>query len=708
MQGPLVRGVFLDFETYYDEEYTLKKLPIEAYVRDGRFKVHMLGVAVDREPVNVITDRTDITKYLLSLRLTDSNVITFIQNAKFDGFILREHYGIVPAHVMCLRAMARFTGVSRVTRESLAAQNEFLGTEAKGDFVHKTMGLQSIDDLSPEVRQEFIEYCRADVEQLRTNVYKLLPLMGSSEVLEFISMSEKMYIDPVLTLDEGLLLTYKASLIQKQLDDMARLQQLFHFTDREDFLKAVRSKSRFCSMLEAVGGVVPYKLSDKKTATLKAVLEAAALQGDSSATARLAAGDYKVMEPALAKKDLGFMELLDSDNEDVALLAQVRANNNTSIEQSRTETFLGIARRGTLPVSLEPYQAWTGRYTGGGGEGVRSDKMNMQNLSKRGGDTTLRRAVQAPEGFVLVAADSSQIEARVLAWLAGEHSLLVDFRSGACPYCRFAASAYGVPYDEIYYWTKGEGAGLEDDTGRKKQAKMQRFVGKTGILQLGYGSGGDKLATYLSQQRVVLHATAPDGATLSSPEIHKAEAQRIVHAYRVTYPAIPAFWWLCEAVVKTMICGGRGTFGGPGGTTFRYEGDYQLFGRRMPRIILPDGYSIFYPGLRFDVDKDGKECIMYDRFEAGHKYADKLYGGKICNNVTQALAFAIMRWQALRINREFRIVLNVHDEWVTCVYKEIASKAAGFMEKVMSTCPPWVPDIPLACESFISNNYMGE
>lgn len=692
-----IHAVFLDFETYYDKGYTLKDMSIEAYVRDPRFRALMLGVGVDREPVEVITDTYDITRRLVSLGLSEPNVITFIQNAKFDGFILRERYGIVPSNLICSRAMARFTGVSRMTRESLAAQNEFLGTAAKGDFIHQSKGIMDIRQLSPEQQQEFIEYCRSDVEQLRENVFKMLPYMNGS-ALEFISMSELMYVDPLLELDEGLLVGYKQLLFDKQQESMQRLQRLFRFEDREQFLKAIRSKAQFCAMLEQVGGTVPYKLSEKKTATLRAKLEAAAAEGNTAAQVQLDTGDYQVMEPALAKKDLGFLELLDSPNPDVALLAQVRAENNTSIAQSRTETFLGIARRGSLPVSLEPYQAWTGRYTGGGSEGIRSDKTNLQNLSKRGGDKTLRRAVRAPEKHVLVAADSSQIEARVLAWLANEYSLLEDFKSGACPYCRFAASAYGVPYDEVFYWTKGAGARIDDDTGSKKRAEMQRFVGKTGILQLGYGSGGDKLATYLSQQRVSLHRTLPDGTEEQGPDVHKEESKRIVSTYRATYPAIAAFWKQCESVVRAMIHGESGTFGGPSGNVFQFDGKYQVFGRQVPRILLPDGYSIYYPGLRFSVDKDGKDCIVYDRFENGHNYPDKLYGGKICNNCTQGLAFAVMRWQAGHINSQFRIVLNVHDEWVVCVPDDMKNIAMKYMEQVMSMCPPWVSGIPVACE----------
>ena len=149
------------------------------------------------------------------------------------------------------------------------------------------------------------------------------------------------------------------------------------------------------------------------------------------------------------------MQLLKAPNPDIVALAQARAENNTSIASSRCARFLSIAERGTLPVSLEAFATHTGRFAAGTSDAVKSDSTNLQNLSKRGSDKTLRMSVKAPAGYKLIACDSAQIEARTLAWLAGEQWLLKAFRDKTDPYCEMASSIYRESYETIYSWTKG-------------------------------------------------------------------------------------------------------------------------------------------------------------------------------------------------------------------------------------------------------------
>lgn len=690
-----MRCVYLDIETYYDSDYSLKKLSIEEYVRDKRFVLNLLGVAVDDSPVRMI-DAKDVPAALGMLRLHEKDCLTFVQNAKFDVFALNQRYGIDIANPICTRAMARWAGVSRLTRESLAAQCEFLGTGIKGDFIHSMRGKQ-ITELSQQDLADYKAYCATDVIQLRDNVKAMLPCM-TTEALAFIIMTTRMYTDPIFELDHGGLEAYYAKLKQAHAESQAKLQHLFQFPTQEAFLKALRSKSSFCKMLDQIGGAIPYKVSEKKTETRRKQLAALAEAGDAEAAARLAEGDYVVMEPALAKNDLAFMDLMTSDNPDIAALATARAENNSSISMSRCETFLRIAQRGNLPVPLEAYLAHTGRYTAGTTEGVKSDKVNLQNLSKRTGDKTLRQCVRAPQGYKVVACDSSQVEARVLAWLAGQQDLLEDFRTGADPYCRMAAAAYGEPYDTIWYWSKGPGAkDPQGDPALKKKYGRDRNIGKTMVLQLGYYSGGSKLATYMAQQGVMLKPTK---------EEHDAEAKRLVKVYRSTNWAIKQFWGTCDSVLQAMLSGSSGYFGGPEGRTFYYDGKHKVVNHAAPGIMFPDGYWLVYNNLRTEYDEEQKRPVMkYDIVDAGKKITKQLHSGILCNNVTQGLAFAIMRWQALQINKWYPIRINIHDSWGIVVPEQEAQAALDCMTHWMRQLPLWAMGLPVDCEGDIGDDF---
>lgn len=140
---------------------------------------------------------------------------------------------------------------------------------------------------------------------------------------------------------------------------------------------------------------------------------------------------------AFAKTDALFQAMLNGDREDVALLCEARLKVKSTTERTRAQRFLDIAGRGTLPVPLNYYGAATGRYTASRGSAI-----NMQNL-KRG--SFLRKAIMAPQGHQLVVGDLSQIEPRVLAWLADYDAMLDIFRSGQDVYAQFGAQMFNTP-----------------------------------------------------------------------------------------------------------------------------------------------------------------------------------------------------------------------------------------------------------------------
>ena len=150
----------------------------------------------------------------------------------------------------------------------------------------------------------------------------------------------------------------------------------------------------------------------------------------------------------------------------------------------------------------------------------RSDKINLQNLPSRG-NNTLKNAIKAPDGYVIIDSDSSQIEARVLAWLSGQTDLVEAFHKnnqekwGNVPEERQKYDVYKIMASKIYRKPIGD------------ITKSERFVGKTVILGSGYGMGGSKFQLSLKASNV---------------DLELEECNGIISTYRDTYPCIPAFW----------------------------------------------------------------------------------------------------------------------------------------------------------------------
>jgi DNA polymerase len=407
---------------------------------------------------------------------------------------------------------------------------------------------------------------------------------------------------------------------------------------------------------------------------------------------------------ALAKTDPGFQALLDYEGpnaEVVQALAHARLAVKSTINETRADRLLAAGRGGRpVPVYLKWYAAHTGRAGGG-------DKMNFQNLERvdpTGKDPqkgSLRKSLIAPPGHKLVVVDSSQIEARVLAWIAGAEDLLHLFRrsdeTGGDFYAARGQAFFGYPLS-------------------KEKTPHERQIAKALVLGLGYGMGWKKCATellkgMLGTDPVVF--TAMDAAkygvdlaafagkfgaearavkTRLTPEdfeIHAAVAAYFVRQYRRTSPRITRFWADMQDALSRLCYGGEGYGLGP--ITIEHRA-----------IRLPDGSRIRYPGL---AEGDGE----YTYAGRGRNRL-KAYGGLLAENVVQGIARCIVFDQALRIQTMLRqwggrVVMTVHDEVVCMVPGEYAkaAKPAALLE--MRTLPSWCEGLPLAATGGIGQNY---
>lgn len=684
-----MRIVVLDFESFFSTKdgYTLTKIGPISYIRDSRFSAQLMSyIVTDASTMTYdrvrVAEHANIPAVLAALKLDAPDVVTVAHNGNgFDFLILSEIYHVVPRIAIDTMCMERWTGVSRIQNESLKSMAKFFQCGEKVEGTVISDGRKWPDDFTPDERTAFIQYCRNDTEQCFLSFKAMLPFM-TADALLFSSITAKMACNPVLRLDDDMLTAYLNELSAKVTKARNDINRMFMFKSDEDFLKAIRSSASFVKMLELLGRKPPMKYSVAKSETKRKKLEA-------EGKINLSEEDYAVYTPALAKSDLDFVAMASDADERVALLVRTRLENNSSIQRSRAETFHALAKSGRpMPVMLNAFKAHTSRYTAGNSEGS-SDKLNLQNLSKRDpSQLTLRKAVQAPEGMSLVACDSSQIEARILAYVANETELVDAFRRGADPYADLAEKIFQIPSEKIH---KGAKSG-------DKKLKAYRNVGKVGILSAGYGVGWRKYADTLLRQ----------GVRLSSDiDQHYEMAHHAHNVYRASNPNIVAFWDTCQTVIKALYLGYSGEFGGPNDNIFQY-GMGPVCGRdKVPTIVGPNGYALRYYGLTCqESEENGRAEFYYIRPKGKSELKTKIYGGALAENLCQYLAFALLQWQACRMTEQgIRLIANIHDSFLAICPEDEAEHTKSVMESCMSSVPDWLGDFPVACEAEIGKDY---
>lgn len=617
--------VTIDFETYYDREFSLSKMTTEAYIRDNRFEVIGVGIKVNDHPTDWYSG-DDVGKFLRSLDYSDKAILA--HNCVFDGAILSWHYGIKPKLWLDTLSMARPFHNSTVGG-SLKALTAHYGIGKKGDEVVNALGKHR-KDFTPEELDRYANYCVNDVDL----TYKLFNILGKkfpASEISIIDQTMRMYTEPSIELDVEVLESHleqvKANK-QKLIDDLA-----LKGISQDRVKKALMSNQIFAKLLKTVGVEPPTKVS-------------------------LRTGKETF---AFAKTDKAFTNLLEHPNPTVQNLVAARLGTKSTIEETRTENLIKVAERGRLPIMLNYYGAHTGRFSGG-------DKLNLQNLPRNG---AIRKSLSAPIGNVLIACDSSQIEARMVAYVSEQNDLLEAFAQGRDVYSEFASEVYGKLV-------------TKDD-------KVERFVGKTCILGLGYGMGAVKFRNTLAL-----------GMGGISVDIDENEAQRIVNLYRRKNHKIASFWNRCNHALGEILAGRAGQLC----NVVSYDGD---------GLILPNGLRIKYAALRSGTD--GYEYISdartfrklaQKRVMTGEEVNvdwTKIYGGKVTENIVQALARIVITEQMASIGRHYPVAFQVHDEIIINVPAEESADAQQLVLNKMSVAPTWAQGLPVACELGVGTNY---
>jgi DNA polymerase len=601
--------ITLDFETYYDKEYGLKKFTTEQYIRDEKFEV--IGVAVkDKGITKWFTGTHDETKDFLN-QYDFANSFALGHNMRFDAAILSWVFDIHPLGLFDTMSMAQI--IHGLTESvSLANLSRLYEIGEKGTEVLDALGKKRLDFTHNDLAK-YGSYCINDVE-LTYELFSELKDKFTAPEMKLIDLTIRMYTEPKLELNKGLLLRHLHKVKEVKEKLLASVA-----VDKE----LLMSNPKFAELLIEQGVTPPMKIS--------------ATTGKET---------Y-----AFAKTDEEFKALLEHENPYVQALAAARIGNKSTIEETRTENFIQIANRGKLPVPLK----YAGAVVSHRWSGV--DGINLQNLPR---SSELRRAIQAPKGYKIVASDLSNIELRLAYWFAQSHGKIQQIKDGIDLYKQSAADITGTPYNEV--------------------TKDLRFIFKVVNLSGIYGVGANKMHSILKQGGV-------------DKDLH--EVKNIVYAYRRANPELVSAWQDAGTMLESVRAGQHYVMGSGGIiTSVPHEG-----------MMKPNGMMLGLPNLR-KLKTDTGESWVYDKLMGRTIIPEYIHPSKTFQRCIQSLARDIIAEQLIQVAKRYPVVMTVHDELVMICKDEEVDDCKAYVEKCMTTAPYWCSDLPLGCEVGVGDNYM--
>lgn len=626
--------ISIDFETFYDisSGYSLRSMTPEEYIRDPRFEVLMCAIRIGLDDPYVVVGHNQVGEHLRSLGLNSKPVAA--HNMNFDGFILKETYGIEAGDYICTMQMARILHGSQIS-VSLRNLAEVYQLPSKGSYIGDMDGKRLADFGLGEL-EEAVKYATRDVELVPLLYTHLLPEFQEQSLLT-LSDTIRACVIPQVVVDVELLEEY---VLDKRIELQNRISDwVVHLNTTETAFKSMLSSNlKFKQLLESFGYTCPMKQSP---------------------TAKDADGNPKMI-PALAKTDTGFQEMLNSPDEDLRTLCELRLNSKSTIGISRAESFIEIGKRGLMPIPLKAMGTITGRWSADSTYGL-----NFQNLPKRGGDKTLRRSLRAPDGMVWISVDLSQIELRKMMCAAGQEDVIEMLAGGMDVYSWFASKIYHKPVDK------------NTDDG------MARMVGKVAMLSLQYYAGWRTFKTMANNQY---------GLHLSDEE-----CEHIVNTYRREMNRVTRFWNMAGNAVDCLENGQDYEFGES--TKFAVTVD-----NNIPCLILSDGYKIKYRDLQRRMTKLGRMAPMY--YDPEKRTNKVLHSGILTSHCIQGNAGRLLGWHNTKLREQgIFFVISIHDEYGFLAPEDEWEEWYSIITDVMSTPAPWCSEVPVMCEGTVGYNY---
>jgi len=631
--------ITLDFESPYSYGVrkdhpmyglSLSKQTYEEYIHDPRFKPFGFSYQIDDGDRYWIDGDERIERTLKTLFAPGNEHTMIAQNALFDGAILSWYYGLAAKRYQCTKMMSKALWPQR----SSSLKQLCISCYPDDENIRKGTELIQFankSELTPEERGVMAGYCNNDVD-VTWACYKAMWPHFPDDELELIDMTLKMGIHPTFQLDVGRVYAF---LEQYNAETEAILSK--PGVPSRTILKSAPKFANWCK--EELDIEIP--LVDSPTEKNP---------------------DNK--KYALSKDSMEFIAL-QLEHTEYQHIWDARLRCASTIDRTRATRLLAhVQDNGYIATPLNYYNAHTGRWAG-------TNKVNFQNLRR---DSELRKSLVAPPGYMVVVADLNAIEPRMHAAFAEESILINQFAQGIDPYCDFASQVF---YREI-----------------TKDNAMERFVGKTGIISLGYQVGPPKFRNTLYLQGRSFF----DEPVVISLE----ESKHIVYdVYRGRYTQIVDSWAQAENAIQLMM-----TLE-PGQTV-----PWRWLEIHRGMIRLPNGMYLQYPQLESEPDEQGRPQVTYWNGE----YRTNLYGGKLIENLVQALSRIVLASMMLEINRNLtnnpdvygehaRGGLTVHDEIISIAREESAQQAFDMKLAVMKQPPAWADKLALKAEGGIAKEY---
>lgn len=614
----LMETFYVDVETYYSQEYSLRKMTTVEYILDAQFEC--IGWAVAKlDGTKCWMSPAQFAHFLKRLPME----VTFVShNALFDMGVCSWRFGYTPTIMVDTLGMARAMLSHKLKRLSLESVANYLGLGAKGKTVLKVIGMNRKAILDAGLMPEYGAYSIQDAVLCGGIMMELFKRGFPLSEIMVMDMVIRACVEPKFQLDQPILYQH----LQDTQTEKATLLASTGLVDN----KALMSNDQFAALLQSYGVDPPRKRS-------------------------LTTGKETW---AFAKTDAEFNELEEHPDPMVQALVTARLGIKSTIEESRTKRFIAISQLswpitqlGNMPMPLRYSGAHTHRLSG-------EWALNVQNLSVRKGGAKLRHSLKAPKRYKVVVADASQIEARLTCTFCEQQDMMDGFARNLDLYAEFASEFFGF-------------------TVNKKTHPNERFVGKQCILGLGFGMGWAKFVL-----RIPIESRNQLGVVMV---ISDEDGQKVVNMYRRKYSRIAAMWDRLNNIIPMMCDKNCNIKVGP--VTFKYQ-----------HVVLPNGMCLFYENLRHD----GQNWI----FEYG-KFIKRLYGGKLLENIIQALDRVQVMEAAVRVfaRTSFRMALQVHDELVYVVPEEKAAWLLQICKEELARRPWWMPALPLDADGNTGASY---
>lgn len=624
--------LFFDFETFYSQTYSLTRMDPASYILDPLFEAICLGAAGNAgEPV--LIDGPEIPSFIHRLKShrqqTGRRIATVSHNAQFDMSIMSWRYDFHPDLIIDTMALSRTVLGPLLKSHSLEGVAEHFGLPPKGSVIKEVKGMTRADIIANGLWQREVEYCLNDTSICRSIFKQLINQLPADEIILH-DMLTRCTTEPVLKVDRELLREHLQQLELKKAQTLGMVEQMGIGKPQ------LMSNQKFADVLRNLGINPPTKISPHT-------------------------GQQTF---AFSKQDRDFTDLLDHEDIMVRTVVEARLETKSTIEETRTRRFIDISNLEfpnlgscMMPMPVIIGAAHTHR-VGGGWD------LNVQNMGR---GSKLRDAIHADAGYVLLVADSKQIEARDTAWFCGQDDLVQAFREGRDVYAEFASEIYGFEVN-------------------RKEHPVEGFVGKTGILQLGYASGHLKFGNTVR----VLSRTMPTPVILTEDQ-----SQGVVQKYRRKYLKITGMWRELDYVLSIMHS--LNEYGQGPGLQMKCVTFYKNV------MIGPTGLPVRFPGLFFDPT----EGSYY--FQDGRQLR-RTYGASLLETIAQHVARCVVMSAGVRLREPMldlgsRLVHSAHDELVYAVPEANVEQAKTLARLEFRRAPAYAPDLPLDVDTGVGLRY---